>query len=68
MSDLHFSDVSPLCSECGARCDDGYIIKGNAMREPGTGYLDEEIICAACLEEEGRYDAADAAMDMREGA
>ena len=67
MPDLHYSDISPRCSECGARCDDGYQIKGSGQRERDTDYQDSEVICAACLEEEGRYDAADMAYDLSEG-
>jgi hypothetical protein len=67
MPDLLYSDVSPICDNCGARCDDGYVIKGGGQRERDTDYEDSEVICAACLEEEGRWDAADMAYDLSEG-
>lgn len=62
--ELQFRDESPICSECGCPCDDGYVVKGSGMREADTGYEDEEVICYACDREDGRYDAADAAYDM----
>ncbi len=65
MPDLLFSDVSPICSECGCPCDDGYQKRFTGRRESDTGYADEEYICAACLDAEGEYEHADAAYDLR---
>jgi len=66
-TELQFSDRPLRCSECGGGCGDGYIIKGGGQRERDTDYCDDEVVCAACLEDEGRFDAADMAMDMQEG-
>lgn len=62
--ELQFRDESPICSECGCPCDDGFEERFTGQREADTGYQDEDVICYACLEEEGRYEAADAAYDM----
>ncbi len=67
MSNLLFADESPKCSVCGCPCDDGFVVKGSGQRERDTNYEDEEVVCAACDEADGEYDAADMAMDMAEG-
>lgn len=67
MANLIFSDESPKCSVCGCPADDGYVLTGNGQRERDTGYEDSEVVCAACDDADGEYDAADAAMDMQEG-
>lgn len=68
MKQLDFADKSPTCSECGCPCDDGYEQRFTGRREADTGYQDEEYICAACLDAEGEYEAADMAYDLSEGA
>lgn len=65
---LEFRDESPTCYSCGCPADNGYIRLSAGERDPETGYIeDERVICAACNKEDGRYDAADLAMDMAEG-
>lgn len=58
---------SATCDRCGGSCEDGYRIEYHGQADPETGYRDQSIICIACDEEDGEYDAADAAMDMAEG-
>jgi hypothetical protein len=54
---------APRCSNCGAPWDGGEHREGEAERD--TGYREDEWICRLCLEEEGRWDAADAAYDLQ---
>ena len=58
------SGEPPRCSVCGVLCADGFEYREReAERE--TGYRDQEYVCELCLEEEGRFDAADMAFDLQ---
>lgn len=57
-------EKAPTCDRCGNSCDDGWITMYHGQADPETGYRDQEIICAACDEADGEFDAADAAYDM----
>lgn len=60
-------DPPPTCDRCGCSCEDGYHIEYHGQADPETGYRDQSIICSACDEADGEYNAADAKMDMAEG-
>lgn len=54
----------PRCDNCGASCENGF---EHHVSEPerDTGYSDDYFLCDLCLEEEGRWEAADAAYDLQ---
>jgi hypothetical protein len=59
---IQVGQITPTCDRCGARCEDGHEIVFTGRPEPETGYRPQEVVCVACLEEDGKYDAADAAI------
>ena len=58
------ADRNVACDRCGGSTEDGYVLMYHGEADQETGYRDQEVICAACDEEDGQYDAADAAYDM----
>lgn len=54
----------PACDQCGGSCEDGHRIGYHGQPDPETGYRDQSIICSACDEEDGKFEAADASYEM----
>lgn len=57
-------NITLTCDRCGGDCSEGYEIQYHGERDRETGYIDQEIVCRECLDEDVRYDCADLAYEL----